>query len=61
MVVFIFWRDARMLLGGPLAQRVTALPVWRQAAVYALLLLALTVLGVYGVHYVEKPFIYFQF
>ena len=61
MAVFIFWRDARMLRRGPLAQRVTQLPVWRQAAVYALLLLALTVLGVYGVHYVEKPFIYFQF
>lgn len=61
MTVFLFVRDAHMLRCGPLVQRVSSMPVWRQAATYALLLLALAVLGVYGVHYVEKPFIYFQF
>ena len=32
-----------------------------QSAAYACLLLALVVLGVYGVNYVQNPFVYFQF
>lgn len=61
LALAVFCGDILLVRRGPLVQRLNAMPVWRQALVYALYFLALTVLGVYGVHFVEKPFIYFQF
>lgn len=61
IVIWVFVQDHALLYRGPLLQRINAAPVWRQALIYAGWFLALTVLGVYGVHFEEKPFIYFQF
>ncbi len=61
MVLSVFLRDIVTVRRGALPTRLNAAPVWKQAVIYAGCFLALTVLGVYGVHYVEKPFIYFQF
>ena len=45
----------------PLEEVVDSRSVLKQGVIYAVLFLALVVIGEYGVNYVENPFIYFQF
>ncbi|MBR5805330.1 MAG: MBOAT family protein [Oscillospiraceae bacterium] len=64
LIVFallVFINDHLMLKKGKLENRLNSMPVVRQAAIYSFCLLLIVVLGVYGVNFVEKPFIYFQF